>query len=142
MRKILALMLVLALGMILGALSTQTLRAASQPVTRVTLVKAEKLQNLPGMDGYVMYVTIAPGAQSGWHVHPGHELSQILDGEGTLDVSGEPRLAIKKGVGVHINPMVPHNAINTSKTAPLHVAVVYVLESGKPVASPVPAPTQ
>lgn len=137
MRRMLALMLVLAVGLALGALGPQALHAQQQPITRVMLVKSETLKAIPGMDGYVMDVTIAPGAQSGRHVHPGHEFSYVLDGEGILEVEGQPAVTLKKGVGFHIDPMVVHNGINTSMTAPLHVAVVYVVETGKPIATPV-----
>lgn len=142
MRKILVLMLVLAVGFVLGALSIQGLHAQPPPITRAVLVKSEKLTGIPGMDGYVMDVTIAPGAQSGWHVHPGHEFSYVQDGEGMLEVQGQPSTPLKKGVGFHVDAMVPHNGINSSKTAPLHVAVFYVVESGKPLATPVPAPAK
>ena len=113
------------------------LHAQQQPITRAVLVRSESLKALPGMDGYVMDVTIAPGAQSGRHVHPGHEFSYVLDGEGILEVEGQPAVTLKKGVGFHVDPMVIHNGINTSMTTPLHVAVVYVLEAGKPIATPV-----
>jgi quercetin dioxygenase-like cupin family protein len=142
MRKVLALMLVLAVGFVLGTLSTEGLHAQPQSIKRAVLVKAEKLTGIQGMDGYVMDVTIAPGAQSGWHVHPGHEFTYVLDGEGMLERAGEPPMPLKKGVGFHNDVMVPHNGINTSKTAPLHLAIVYIVQSGKPVATPVPAPAK
>jgi len=140
LRKVLIVMLVLTVGFVLGALSTQGRHAQYQPITRAVLVKSEKLTGIPSMDGYVMDVTIAPGAQSGWHLHPGHEFSYVQDGEGTLEVQGQPPMRLKKGVGFHVDAMVPHNGINASKTAPLHVAVIYVVESGKPLATPVARP--
>ena len=142
MRKVMIIILVLIVGFVLGALSTQGLHAKQQPITRAVLVKSEKLTGIPGMDGYVIDVTIAPGAQSGWHVHPGHEFSYIRDGEGTLEVQGQTPTRLKKGVGFHVDAMVPHNGINASKTAPLHIAVIYIVESGKPLATPVPAPAK
>lgn len=136
MRKPLALILGLAVGVALGTLGAQAL-GAQQPIERTVLVKSESLKGIPGMDGYVMEVTIAPGAQSGRHVHPGHEFSYVLDGEGMLEVDGRPPLALKKGVTFHNEPMVVHNGINSSMTTPLHVLVFYVLETGKPIATPV-----
>ncbi len=138
MRKTLALMLVLAVGIVLGVVGTQALHAQQSPIKRAVLVKSQALKGIQGMDGYVMDVTIAPGAQSGRHVHPGHEFSYVLDGEGILEVEGRPSLPLKNGVGFHVDPMVVHNGVNSSKTAPLHVAVFYVLETGKPIATPVP----
>ena len=136
MRKILVLMLALIVGVVLGAFGTQALHA-QQPITRTVLVKSEGLKGISGMDGYVMDVTIAPGAQSGRHVHPGHEFSYVLDGEGILEVDGQPPLTLKKGVTFHNEPMVVHNGVNSSMTTPLHVLVFYVLETGKPIATPV-----
>ena len=137
MRRTPVWMLALAVGVALGVLGTQALHAQQQPITRTVLVKSATLKGIPGMDGYVMDVTIAPGAQSGRHVHPGHEFSYVLDGEGILEVEGQPAQPLKKGVAFHVDPMVIHNGINTSMTTPLHVAVVYVLETGKPIATPV-----
>jgi quercetin dioxygenase-like cupin family protein len=142
MRKILAAILILAAGVVLGALGTRQLHAAQQPITRSVLVKSEKLTLISGMDGYVMDVTIAPGAQSGWHTHPGHEFSYVLDGEGTLEVAGLDPTPLKKGTGFHVDAMVPHNGVNASKTAPLRVAVFYVVQSGKPVTTPAQAPAK
>jgi quercetin dioxygenase-like cupin family protein len=137
MRRTLALMLALAVGFVLGALGMQALHAQQQPITRTVLEKSEGLKGVSGMDGYVMDVTIAPGAQSGRHVHPGHEFSYVLDGEGILEVEGRSPLTLKKGVTFHNDPLVIHNGINTSTTTPLHVLVFYVLETGKPIATPV-----
>lgn len=137
MRKTLVLMLALAVGVVFGALGMQALHAQQQPITRTVLEKSQGLKGISGMDGYVMDVILAPGAQSGRHFHPGHEFGYILDGEGILEAEGRPPVTLKKGVTIHNDPMVIHNGINTSRTAPLHLVVFYVLETGKPIATPV-----
>jgi quercetin dioxygenase-like cupin family protein len=153
--KIVVIMLVPAVGLVLGALGTQgalgadqddgggTVLQAQSPMTRAVLMKSEKLTGIPGMDAYVMDVTVAPGAQTGWHVHPGHEFGYILDGEGgTLEVQGQPTAQLKNGMAYHVDAMVPHNGTNTSKTVPARYVVLFVVESGKPVQTSVPAPAQ
>lgn len=142
MRKVLLVSAALATALALGIAGTHRLHAQQQAIKRAVLVKSEKLTGVPGMDGYVMDVTIAPGAQSGWHVHPGHEFSVVQEGEGTLEVAGQAPIPLKKGTGFHVDSMVPHNGVNTSTAAPLRVAVVYVVQSGKPIATPVPAPAK
>jgi quercetin dioxygenase-like cupin family protein len=140
--RILALVLVLVVGLVLGTLSTQGLRAQQPQLTRTVLLKAEKLTGIPGMEAYVMDVTIAPGGQTGWHMHPGHEFGAVLEGEegGTLEVQGQPTTVFKKGMAYHVDPMVPHNGTNNSKTAPVRLSVFFLVESGKPLQTSVPAP--
>ncbi len=137
MRKALALILALALGIVLGILGPRVLNAQQQGIKRSVLQKVD-LTGSPGKDAYVVSVEIAPGSESGKHTHPGHEFAYILDGEGVLEVAGNPPVALKPGMSVHIDPEAVHNARNTSATAPLRVLAFSVVEKGKPLTTPVP----
>jgi quercetin dioxygenase-like cupin family protein len=101
-------------------------------------MKSEHLTGIPGMDAYVLDVTAAPGAQTGWHVHPGHEYGVILDGEATLEVKGQPPMQLKKGMAYHVDAMVPHNGRN-GEAAPTHYVVFFVVGAGEPLQTSVPA---
>ncbi|HTX04124.1 MAG TPA: cupin domain-containing protein [Candidatus Acidoferrales bacterium] len=82
------------------------------------------------------YVVIAPGATAAAHTHPGIELGYVLDGEGDFYVKGEPKRHLKPGDSF-LNPAgVPHGAVNTSSTQPLKIVSTYVVEKGKPLATP------
>ncbi len=136
MRKALALILVLALGIVLGIVGPGMLNAQQPGFTRSVLQKVD-LTGSPGKDAYVVSVEIAPASQSGKHTHPGHEFGYILDGEAVLEVAGKPPVTLKPGMSVHIDPEVVHNLRNTSATTPLRAVAFSVVEKGKPVTTPV-----
>ena len=134
MRKAIPMVLIIALGIMVGGSGTK-LNARQASIKRSVLLKTE-MAGVQGMDGYIVDVEIAPGAQSGRHYHPGHEFGYVLDGEGVLELDGSPPVPLKKGVSTHIDPKVVHNGKNTG-TTPLKLVVFYVLERGQPIAIPV-----
>ena len=81
-------------------------------------------------------VVIAPGATAASHTHPGLEVGYVLEGEADLYVQGQPKVHVKAGDSF-VNPAgVPHGAVNTNKDKPFKLVNVYVIEKGKPVATP------
>jgi quercetin dioxygenase-like cupin family protein len=81
--------------------------------------------------------TIAPNACAGLHIHPGLETSYMLEGEITLKVDGKPDQKFKAGESLQVPIAAKHDACNAGNAA-AKVFVVYVIERGKPVASPAP----
>jgi quercetin dioxygenase-like cupin family protein len=81
--------------------------------------------------------TIAAGACAGWHTHPGLETSYMLEGEILVKVDGKPDQRFKAGESLQVPIAAKHDACNTGST-PAKVLVVYIIERGKPVASPAP----
>jgi quercetin dioxygenase-like cupin family protein len=132
------LMLGLLLPLLLGVVAIQAQAPAPSAIKRNVMVKTE-MPDMGPMEGYVVEVEIAPGGQSGWHYHPGHEFGYPISGEATLEVQGKPSVVLKPGTAGHIEPGIIHNATNNSKTEPFKTLVVYVIEKGKPVAIPAPA---
>jgi quercetin dioxygenase-like cupin family protein len=92
--------------------------------------------SIPGREGVQAIAEIAPGAESGRHTHPGEEFGYVLDGTITLEIQGKPAAMKKAGEGFIIPAGTVHNARNTSKAA-ARVLATYVIEKGKPVATPV-----
>jgi len=115
------------------------LLAQAPGITRTLVTKADV--SVPGREAVVARVEVAAGGVAGWHTHPGDEISYVMDGEATLLVAGQPPRKVKAGEGFVIPAGVVHNAQNDS-TAPIHLVGVYVVEKGKPLASPAPAPAQ
>jgi len=77
-----------------------------------------------------------PGAAIGRHTHPGEELSIVLEGALLLEVDGQPARTVKAGESFFI----PAGVIHAGKNAGTGKAVVfatYIVEKGKPVATPV-----
>lgn len=121
------LMIILALGV---ALSAQT------PAIKRTVVKTGDV-SVPGREAVIANVEIAPGGSAGRHTHPGDEISYILSGEGEILMEGKPPLKVKAGDGFVIPGGTKHDAHNTG-AAPLRLVGVYVVEKGKPLATPAP----
>lgn len=79
---------------------------------------------------------IAPGASIGRHTHPGPETGYMMEGEMTLLIDGQPPKLVKAGESYQIPPGAVHDAKSGDKGA--KVLAVYVIEKGKPLASPAP----
>ena len=117
------------------ALATSTLLAQSSGLTRTLVAKGDV--SVPGREAVVARVEIAPGARAGRHTHPGDEISYVLEGESTLEVAGQPPRIVKAGDAFIIPAGVVHDAYNHTN-APARLVGVYVVEKGKPLASPAP----
>ena|SRR5436190_24391033 len=76
-----------------------------------------------------------PGGAAGKHTHPGEELGYVLEGTLELLVEGQPARTLKAGDSFFIPPGVVHDGKNIG-SGPAKVLATYVVEKGKPVASP------
>jgi quercetin dioxygenase-like cupin family protein len=93
--------------------------------------------SVPGREAVIARVEIAPQASAGRHTHPGDEISYVTEGEGEILMEGKPALKVKAGDGFVIPGGVKHDAHNTG-AQPLKLIGVYVVEKGKPLATPAP----
>jgi quercetin dioxygenase-like cupin family protein len=109
---------------------------AQAPAIKRTVV-TQKDVSVPGREAIVTKVEIAVGGSAGRHTHPGDEISYVLEGEGEILMEGQPALKVKPGDGFIIPGGVKHDARNTG-TTPLKLVGVYVVEKGKPLATPAP----
>lgn len=111
--------------------------AQASALTRTVVTKADV--SVPGREAVVARVEVAPGGVAGWHTHPGDEISYVMEGEATLLVAGQQPRQVKAGEGFVIPAGTVHNAKNDGPT-PTRLVGVYVVEKGKPLASPASAP--
>jgi quercetin dioxygenase-like cupin family protein len=88
-----------------------------------------------GYESILMDVVIAPGAKIPRHTHPGIESSYMMEGELELPVQGRPTRTVKAGEGFQIPPYTPH-AGGQASNAQARVMITYIVEKGKPLASP------
>ena len=126
------LQLVLGLGALLVA---GVALSQASGLTRTLVGKADV--SVPGREAVVARVELAPGAKAGRHTHPGDEISYVLEGEAELLIDGQPPRTVKAGESFVIPAGVIHDAHNSSG-APTRLVGVYVVEKGKPLASPAP----
>ncbi|MFC5520847.1 cupin domain-containing protein [Polaromonas jejuensis] len=117
------------------AIAAGLLFAQSSGLTRTLLTKADV--SVPGREAVVARVEVAPGARAGRHTHPGDEISYVLEGQAELLIDGQSPRIVKAGESFVIPAGVVHDAHNAGDT-PVRLVGVYVVEKGKPLASPAP----
>lgn len=115
--------------------SAGALMAQASGLTRTLVGRADV--SVPGREAVIARVEVAPGAKAGRHTHPGDEISYVLEGEATLLVDGQAPRIVKAGESFVIPAGVVHDAHNDG-SAPIKLIGVYVVEKGKPLASPAP----
>ena len=76
-----------------------------------------------------------PGGAAGKHTHPGEELGYVLEGTLQLEIAGQPPRTLNAGEVFFIPAGVVHDGRNIG-AGPAKVLAIYVVEKGKPVASP------
>jgi quercetin dioxygenase-like cupin family protein len=79
-------------------------------------------------------VDLDAGALVARHTHPGIESSYVVDGALELSVDGQGTRTFKAGDGFQVPAQVPHSGKSGDK--PTILAITYVVEKGKPLASP------
>jgi quercetin dioxygenase-like cupin family protein len=131
------------IGAILATIAVSADTSAQQPpaITQQTAtIKRTPLQkfDVPGTN-YETVIGIAevvPNVNIGRHTHPGPESGFMLEGEMVLLVEGQPEKTVKVGESYQ----VPSGAIHDARTGPNGAKVIatYVVEKGKPLASPAP----
>jgi quercetin dioxygenase-like cupin family protein len=124
--------LVVGFGLTLAA---GVLLAQASGLTRTLVGRADV--SVPGREAVVARVEVAPGARAGRHTHPGDEISYVLEGQAELLIDGQPPRIVKAGESFVIPAGVVHDAHNASDQ-PTKLVGVYVVEKGKPLASPAP----
>ncbi len=124
----------------IAALALSLSIAAQQPVApapiKRTLLQKVDVPGSPNMETVTGIAEIMPNVNIGRHTHQGAETGYVIDGTLTLLVDGKPPLALKPGDSYQI----PVNAIHDAKSGEsgAKVLAVYIVEKGKPLATPAP----
>jgi quercetin dioxygenase-like cupin family protein len=126
MRKIIAVLIAVA-G--IGTL------AAQQPGFTRKLIQD---QNLSVADRHAVQALaeFVPGGAAGRHTHPGEELGYVVEGTLELLIDGQPPRVVKAGEAFFVPAGVVHDGRNVG-SGPAKVLATYIVEKGKPVATPV-----
>jgi quercetin dioxygenase-like cupin family protein len=90
---------------------------------------------VPGYETLLVEATIEPGAAVGRCTHPGIESAYFLEGGFDLPIQGQPTRTVKAGNFVQVPAGTPH-AGGKPGDAKTRVLITYVVEKGKPLASP------
>jgi len=126
---------VLATLAMAGAAGAQQLPAATQQSATIKRTPLQKF-DVPGTkyETVIGIAEIAPNVNIGRHTHPGPESGYMLEGEMVLFVDGQPEKTIRVGESYQVSA----SAIHDARTGPQGAKVIatYVVEKGKPLASP------
>ena len=116
-----------------AALGGATLYAQQPGFTRKMLQD----QNLSVNDRHVVQALaeFVPGGVAGKHTHPGEELGYVVEGTLELEVTGQPPRTVHAGEAFFVPAGVVHDGKNVG-SGPAKVLATYIVEKGKPVASP------
>jgi quercetin dioxygenase-like cupin family protein len=127
--------LLLCVAMVgVGFLGSEMLHAQSG-IKRTLLQRSE----VPGSnyEAVLGIAEIPPGGTAGRHTHPGFELGYLMEGELVLLVDGAGERHFKAGDSWRLEDGKPHD-VRVIGDKPARVMAVYVVEKGKPIATPAP----
>jgi len=80
---------------------------------------------------------IPPGLAAGRHTHFGTETGYVAEGSASLEIEGETPKLLKAGDSY----VIPAGKVHDAKTVgdkPVRVIATYIVEKGKPLATPAP----
>jgi quercetin dioxygenase-like cupin family protein len=115
-----------------------TLLAAGASIAQAPGIKRTLLQRTDignNMEMILGLAEIAPGGSTGRHTHFGTESGYLIEGSASMEIEGETPKLLKAGDSYTI----PANRIHDAKAvgdAPAKVLATYVVEKGKPLATP------
>ena len=108
--------------------------SAQQPGFTRKLLQDQNL-SVPERHAVQALAEFIPGGAAGRHTHPGEELGYVLEGTLQLEIDGQPPRTLKAGEAFFVPAGIVHDGRNVG-SGPLKVLATYVVETGKPVASP------
>lgn len=123
------------IAIVLATFGVRAQQAPAQTGFKRTPVQQADL-SVTGKEVVQAVAEIQPGSESGRHTHPGEEVAYVLEGTITLEIQGKPAVTKKAGEGFVIPPATVHNAKNASGSV-AKVLGTYIIDKGKPVATPV-----
>ena len=120
-----------------GLVGGVTTVVAQQPTfTRTVLQQADI--SVPGREAVTAVVVFQPGGSPGRHTHPGEEIGYVLEGTVLIEQDGKPAVTLDAGKTFLIPSGTVHNATNSGSTV-ARLLVSYIVEKGKPLATPAAA---
>ena len=103
-----------------------------EPITRTVLERFDVPDS--GYETVVMLVEMAPRVNSGLHTHPGFDAAYLLEGSLMVLQQNQPDKPIRPGESWRVPPGAVHEVRVGAETT--RVLAIYVVEKGKPLASP------
>lgn len=124
----------MALAILMVIWGAQAARAQAPGFKRVELQRHDV--GSKDREAVVARGEFQPGAAVPKHTHPGEEFGYVLEGELTLEIEGQAPLTLKAGDTFFVPAGQVHSGKSSSKAA-TNVLSTYIVEKGKPLATPV-----
>jgi quercetin dioxygenase-like cupin family protein len=127
-----------ALCAVSGLMATRVSAQSGAPVATPGVTRKILSQTDGPVPGYVTIIVeaeIEPGVTVARHTHPGIESGYVIEGGLDLPVQGQPTRMLKPGDGFQIPAGTPHAGGPNGGKKP-RISSTYVVEKGKPLASP------
>ena len=132
MKQTIAACVLFALGVLVGSVSSEIIRAQGSPYVTTQILQTD-LQNLPGQEVLIFTSTWQPGFRLPLHMHPdGQEFTFVIEGEQTFEIDGVGTKVVKAGEVLYTPPTTPHFGRNaTNKTS--RTLVIRIKDKKKPI---------
>ncbi len=132
--KIFAILIGFAVALLGGTWGAHVLNAQQPGFKRVELERHDLAD--PGHEAVLARGEINAAAAAPKHTHPGEEVGYVLEGQILLEVEGKPPAMLHAGDVFFVPAGTAHGAKNTG-TVLAKVLSTYIVEKGKPLATPV-----
>ena len=117
------------------AFGAQSLGAQTPAMKRTILHKSDL--SAPVREVVQAMVELPGGVRSGRHTHPGEEVGYVVEGALVLIVEGRSPATVKAGDTFMVEAGRVHETVNEGP-AMAKILATYVVEKGKPLATPAP----
>jgi quercetin dioxygenase-like cupin family protein len=120
-----------------ATLALTAVLAAQTPAFKRTVLQQSDI-SVPGREVVSAVAEFEPRATPGPHTHFGEEIGYVLEGTFLIEQAGKAPVTLQAGGSFLIPAGMVHNATNTG-TGKARILATYVVEKGKPLATPAPA---
>ena len=128
------------LGFIFIVAAPFSMSAEPAPAAKAAPLLQRALTGIPGKEGLMLEVKIAPGGASPAHRHDADVFVYVLQGSVIMQVAGGEPKTLGVGQTFYENPADIHvRSENASKTEPARLLVFFVKNAGAPATRPATA---
>ena len=124
--------LVAALALSVGAIADDV-----NPQPQRSVLEHHDQSGVPGKEIVVGTLNLPPGTAVGFHEHPGDEAGYIIKGRALWKVRGQPDKTLGAGDSF-FNPRGAVHSLASADTGDTLVISSWIVDKGKPLATPVP----
>jgi len=124
------------------AQATSPASSAAAPAPIRAVLETRDVDGAPGKQLVLGTVKMLPGTVAPWHMHPGDEAGYVLSGTLVLKQKGQPDRTLHAGDHFFNPAGLVHELLAGPGDEGGSEVSTWVVDKGKPMATPAPAPQQ